>query len=136
MPFDIVNCVKWDANYLKGYTSEKRDVNIDQLRVLVATQSKDIARFAANDTLKLYDRGVRWDHEQFEIKGQQWKAAYLPVWLYSYQEVNGSKKTLHYVAVNARTKETMGSIPVHIPKLLGFSILVELFSSLITSSTS
>lgn len=126
MPFDIDNAVKWDANYLRGYTSEKRDVNIDQLRVLVATQSKDIARFAANDTLKLYDRGVRWDHEQFEIKGQQWKAAYLPVWLYSYQEVSGSKKTLHYVAVNARTKETMGSVPINMTKLILFSLLVEI----------
>ncbi len=24
MPFDTENCVKWNANYLKGYTSEKR----------------------------------------------------------------------------------------------------------------
>ena len=126
MPFDIDNAVKWDANYLRGYSSEKRDVNIDQLRVLVATQSKDIARFAANDTLRQYDRGVAWSSEEFEIKGQQWKAAYLPVWLYSYQEVSGSKKVLHYVAVNARTKETMGSVPVHVPKLILFSILVEI----------
>lgn len=125
MPFDIENAVKWNANYLKGYSSEKRDINIEQVKTSVEAQSKDIARFAANDTLEQYDRGVAWSSEELEIKGQQWKAAYLPVWLYSYQEVKGNKKLLHYVAVNARTKETMGSVPIHMPKLLGVSFLVE-----------
>lgn len=125
MPFDVENCVKYNANYLKGYTSERRDTNIEQLRGLVETQSKDIVRFAANETLKEYDRGVAWSSEQMDVKGQQWQAAYLPVWLYSYQQVKGNKKILHYVAVNARTKETMGSVPIHMPKLLGVSALVE-----------
>ena len=126
MPFDIENCVKYNANYLKGYTSEKRDTNIDDLKLLVLAQSKDIARFSANSTLKEYDRGVAWNSQQLDVKGQQWKAAYLPVWLYSYQQVSGNKKILHYVAVNARTKETMGSVPIHMPKLIGISILVEI----------
>ena len=126
MPFDVENCVKYNANYLKGYTSERRNVNIEQLRSVVDVQSKDIVRFSANETLKEYDRGVAWSNEQVDIKGQQWQTAYLPVWLYSYQQVKGNKKLLHYVAVNARTKETMGSVPIHIPKLLGISILVEI----------
>jgi len=125
MPFDVENCVKWDANYLKGFSSEKRDTNVNQLKRIVEEQSKDIARFSANETLKEYDRGVRWDEEKLEIKGRQWKTAYLPVWLYSYQQVKGDKKLLHYVAVNARTKETMGSVPIHMPKLFGVSCLVE-----------
>ena len=126
MPFDTENCVKWDANYIKGYTSEKRDTNIDQLRRLVNEQSKDISRFSANESLSFYDRGVRWDREELDVKGQKWKAAYLPVWLYSYQEKKGNKSLLHYVAVNARTKETMGSVPVHKPKLVLISAMVEL----------
>lgn len=137
MPFDIENCVKWNANYLKGYSSEKRDTNIEQLKPLVEVQSKDIARFSANPSLTHYDRGVAWSSEQFTVKGQQWKAAYLPVWLYSYQEVKGDKKLLHYVAVNARTKETMGSVPIHIPKLVFMSFLVEvagLFAMLFVDS--
>ena len=126
MPFDIENCAKYNANYLKGYTSEKRDTNIDELRPIVDAQSKDIARFAANETLKHYDRGVCWSNEQLDVKGKQWKSAYLPVWLYSYQQVKSEdKKTLHYVAVNARTKETMGSVPIHMPKLLGVSAILE-----------
>lgn len=126
MPFDTENCVKWDANYIKGYTSEKRDTNVDDLKGIVEAQSKDIARFAANDTLEDYDRGVRWDNENLKLKGQQWKAAYLPIWLYSYQEEKKDKKLLHYVAVNARTKKTMGSVPIHMPKLLLVSFFVEL----------
>jgi len=127
MPFDIENSVKWDANYLKGYTSEKRDTNVEELQGLVNTQAQDIARHKANDDLKEYDRGVAWKKEELDIKGQQWKAAYLPVWLYSYQQLkNGGESLLHYVAVNARTKETMGSVPIHLSKLLGVSAIIEI----------
>jgi hypothetical protein len=123
MPFDTENSAKWNANYLKGYTSEKRDTNIDQLKPLVQAQAKDISRHQANDTLKQYNRGVAWAREDLNVKGEQWKAAYLPVWLYSYHQKN--KNLLHYVAVNARTKETMGSVPINQMKLFGISALVE-----------
>lgn len=126
MPFDIESSVKWNANYIKGYTSERRDTNIEELRPLVDRQSKDIARFAANESLKNYDRGVRWDKEELTVKGKQWKSAYLPVWLYSYQQIKDNQSVLHYVAVNGRTKKTMGSVPIYFPKLLGISAIVEL----------
>lgn len=133
MPFDIENSVKYNANYLKGYTSERRDTNIDELRTLVDTQSKDIARFTANETLKEYDRGVNWQVEQLNVKGKQWKTAYLPVWIYSYQQKKGENDSiLHYVAVNARTKETMGSVPIHMPKLFAVSCAVELLGWIAT----
>jgi len=131
MPFDIENSVKYNANYLAGYTSEKRDTNIEDLKPLVETQAKDIARNSANETIKYYDRGVRWENEVMDVKGQQWKAAYLPVWLYSYQEKKGEKSLLHYVAVNARTKETMGSVPIHMPLLLGISAIIEVLGILL-----
>ena len=123
MPFDTENSVKWNANYLKGFTSEKRDTNIDRLSYIVKTQAKDISRHKANSSLKKYDRGVAWSKENLNVKGEQWKAAYLPVWLYSYFQRNNNM--LHYVAVNARTKETMGSIPINMLKLFLVSALVE-----------
>ena len=126
MPFDTKNLVKWDANYLKGFTSEKRDINVDSVRMMVEHQAKDIARHTANDTLSKYDRGVAWKNETLEVKGQQWSAAYLPVWLYSYQEKKGNKSLLHYVAVNGRTKEVMGSVPIHMPKLLLASLFAQI----------
>ncbi len=130
MPFDIENCVKYDSNYLKGYTSEKRDTIVEELKDIVKTQTDDIVRHSANTTLKEYDRGVAWIKEDISIKGEQWSSAYLPVWLYSYLEKDGDKKVMHYVAVNARTKETIGSIPLHLPKLLLVSLLIELVSML------
>ncbi|EUC58022.1 TFIIB-type zinc ribbon-containing protein [Mogibacterium timidum] len=131
MPFDTDKCVEYNANYLRGYTSQKRDVNVDHIRQLVKTQSNDIARFAANDTLEKYDRGVAWDIDNFEVKGESWNAAYLPVWLYSYMQVKGKKNLLHYVAVNARTKETMGSVPINMTKLWIVSIIIELFGGVL-----
>lgn len=127
MPFDTENVVKYNSNYLKGYTSEKRDTNVDDLEEKCRLQGSDIARHSANSSLEKYDRGVRWDEENFEIKGQSWTAAYLPVWLYSYMQKKGDKKILHYVAVNARTKETMGSIPINMAKLFIVSVIVEFF---------
>lgn len=135
MPFDTENCVKFNANYLRGFTSEKRDVNIDNLNDTVKTQMKDVARFAANDTLDYYDRGVAWQKEDASFKGEQWEAAYLPVWLYSYLQVKGSKKVLHYVAVNARTKETMGSVPINTAKLFIMSLIVEILGVLAMLNT-
>lgn len=128
MPFDTENCVKWNANYLRGYSSEKRDANIDDLREIVNVQAIDISRISINDTLKHYDRGVAWEKENFLVKGERWKAAYLPVWLYSYHEIRGNRELLHYVAVNARTKETMGSVPINFPKLIFISVFIELLS--------
>lgn len=126
MPFDTENCVNFNSNYLKGYTSEKRDTNIDTLKDVVDAQSSDVARLAAKETIAQYDRGVRWDQEDYEVKGDSWKAAYLPVWLYSYMQTKGKKNLMHYVAVNARTKETMGSVPINFTKLFFFSVLVEI----------
>ena len=131
MPFDTENCIAYQSNYLVGYTSERRDVNVDDIEEKVEKQFKDIARFSAKEDAKFYDRGIRWDTEDFKMLGSQWLAAYLPVWLYSYQEVKGNKKTLHYVAVNARTNETMGSVPINKPLLFVISAIIEIISFIV-----
>lgn len=131
MPFDTENCVNFNSNYLTGYTSEKRDTNIDLLQEVVKAQSSDVARLEAKNTITDYDRGVRWKEEDFEVKGDSWKSAYLPVWLYSYMQTKGKKNLLHYVAVNARTLETMGSVPINFTKLYSVSILIEIFGGIL-----
>lgn len=125
MPFDTKNCVKYDSNYLRGFSSEKRDINVEELKPLVTTQLSDVSRFAAIPSLGKYDRGVKWTKELYKVEGINWNAAYLPVWLYSYMDTS---KKLHYVAVNARTKETMGSVPINGIKLFFISTLVEIVS--------
>ena len=124
MPFDTENCVSWNPAYLRGFSSEKRDTNVDLLKPVVKTQVSDVARYRAKESMTFYDRGARWTKEDVTIKGTSWKAAYLPVWLYSYYQED--KKLLHYVAVNARTGETMGSVPINKSKLIAFSVLLEI----------
>ena len=132
MPFDVENSVRYDANFLAGFTSERRDTDMGDLTPLVTRQSKDIARFSANDTLDFYDRGVRWESEELQVAGQRWVSAYLPVWLYSYHQDKGNGRgILHYVAVNGRTGETMGSVPLHQPKLLSVAAIVEVIGIIV-----
>lgn len=132
MPFDVENAVRYDSNYLSGYTSERRDTNLDQLSPIANTQAQDIARHQANQTIRFYDRGVRWDQERFQPIGQRWVSAYLPVWLYSYhQRKSNGTSFLHYVAVNGRTGETMGSVPLSQPKLLAVSAVVQAVGTVI-----
>ena len=126
MPFDTENCTPYQSNYLIGYTSERRDIDIENIEAKVEMQLKDISKFSMHEDMKFYDRGANWKTEDFHVVGTQWLAAYLPVWLYSYLEVKGNKKVLHYVAVNARTNETMGSVPINQPLLILISSIIEI----------
>lgn len=131
LPFDVENAVRFDSRYLSGFTAEKRDTDIAAVRDLARAQAKDIARLRARDMIGFYDRGVRWDHEALEVLGERWIAAYLPVWLYSYhQKDEKGTSVLHYVAVNGRTGETMGSVPVNKRRLLMVSAIVEVVAAL------
>ena len=123
MPFDTENAVEWNPSFLRGYASEKRDTDVSALKGAVTTQAGDVARYRVKETMEFYDRGAKWTNEKLDIKGTKWKAAYLPVWLYSYQDEN---KLLHYVAVNARTGETMGSVPINKTKLMIVSTIIEI----------
>ncbi|WP_220458022.1 TFIIB-type zinc ribbon-containing protein [Actinotalea sp. JY-7876] len=132
LPFDVENAVRYDSNYLSGFHSERRDSNVADLTPVATVQAQDVARHAANQTLEFYDRGVRWDHERVDVVGQRWVSAYLPVWLYSYQQRKSNGRSfLHYVAVNARTGETMGSVPVNQPKLLAVAGVVQVVGTIL-----
>ena len=133
LPFDTENCIKFNANYLDNYTSEKRDIDISNIEDKVHAEVMDIARYKINETIKNYNRGVRWDKEEINYEGKQWLSAYLPVWLYSYQD---KKHVIHYVAVNGRTGEVVGSIPFDRGKLfltLLFIILISIVLGLLSA---
>jgi DNA-directed RNA polymerase subunit RPC12/RpoP len=124
LPFDTKNAVGWNADYLRGFTSERRDSNVEALRPRVEDELMSITRAQVEGTLRAYDRGVRWETEQLDVAGTRWVAMYLPVWLYSYYHVEDGRGMVHYIAVNGRTGETMGSIPVAKGKLLAVSLAV------------
>lgn len=112
LPFDTKNAVRWNANYLVGFTSERRDQDVSQIQPALEDQLLSIGRSQVERSVAPYERGVRWEAEQLAVHGTRWVSMYLPVWLYSfYQEENG-RPLVHYIAVNGRTGETMGSVPV------------------------
>ncbi|UNK41246.1 TFIIB-type zinc ribbon-containing protein [Luteimonas sp. S4-F44] len=118
LPFDTKNAVRWNASYLSGFSSEKRNRNIEHLRPRLEDQLLSIARAQVEGSARRYDRGVRWEHERLDVHGTRWVSMYLPVWLYSYHQPGKNGGLLHYIAVNGRTGETMGSVPVQQWKLL------------------
>ncbi len=124
LPFDTENCVQFDANYMTGYNSEKRDLNVSDIESEIDTKAKDISRNACNTTANQYDRGIVWSNESHEIKGKRLMAAYCPVWLYSY--LNQKTNTIHYFAVNARTGETAGNVPLNKARLLLWSFIIDI----------
>jgi hypothetical protein len=125
LPFDTKNAVKWNSSYLVGFTSEKRDLDVAELQPVLEDQLLSIGRSQVHDTLAEFDRGVRWEAEKVDVGGSRWVAMYLPVWLYSYYQEN--TRMLHYIAVNARTGETMGSVPVSQPRLIAAALTVGTF---------
>lgn len=122
LPFDTKNAVSWNASYLHGFTSEKRDRNIEGVQPVLEQQLLSIARSEAVPSVRGYNRGVRWEHEKLEVHGTRWVAMYLPVWLYSYYHVERGRGMVHYIAVNGRTGETMGSVPVSQGRLLSAAV--------------
>jgi len=112
LPFDTENAVKWNASYLTGFTSEKRDRDVANLQPVLEDQLLSIARYQVESSVERYDRGVRWERERLDVHGTRWVAMYLPVWLYSHYHEKGGKGMAHYIAVNGRTGEVMGSVPV------------------------
>jgi len=126
-PFDTKNAVKWNASYLRGCSSEKRDLNVAQLQPRLADQLLSIARAKVESSVSRYGRGVRWEQEGLEVHGTRWVSMYLPVWLYSYHQQGDGDDMLHYIAVNGRTGETMGSVPVQQWKLILTALTVGTF---------
>lgn len=124
LPFDTENAVKWNASYLTGYTSEKRDQDVAHLVPEVEDQLLSIARSQVEPSVKQFDRGVRWEVEKLDVHGTRWVSMYLPVWLYSYYHEVKGKGMVHYIAVNGRTGEVMGSVPVSHKRLLAAAVSV------------
>ena len=122
LPFDTENAVKWNASYLTGFTSEKRDQDVAHTTPVLEHQLLSIARAQVVASIAPYDRGVRWEQERLQVHGTRWLAMCLPVWLYSYYHEKNGEGMVHYIAVNGRTAEVMGSVPVSKARLLAASL--------------
>lgn len=121
-PYDTEQAVVYNSNYLKGFTSERRDLNVRDIDGRVEDHFLSIARAKVRPTVNRYDRGVRWQEEGLAVRGTRWVSVYVPVWLYSYYDASkGQDSLVHYIAVNGRNGTTMGSVPVSHPKIAAVS---------------
>lgn len=132
-PFDVEATVAYNANYLRGFTSEKRNLDIEGMIPRTADAALSIARVQAGEAARAYDRGVRWYSESLTVRGTRWVSVYLPVWLYSYYQPRGEagQGLVHYVAVNGRTGETMGSVPIRQGRLIGISVSIGIVGTIL-----
>ncbi|MET0910943.1 MAG: TFIIB-type zinc ribbon-containing protein [Ilumatobacteraceae bacterium] len=124
LPFDTENAVTWNASYITGFTSEKRDQDVSHLEPALQDQLLSIARTQVESSVDRYDRGVRWERERLDVHGTRWISMYLPVWLYSHFDGENGRGMVHYIAVNGRTGEVMGSVPVSHPRLIAAALTV------------
>ncbi|GIG55520.1 TFIIB-type zinc ribbon-containing protein [Demequina activiva] len=124
LPFDVKNMVAFDSNYLGEASAEKRDLNIDDVARKAHSQFLTMARESIRDDITGYDRGVRWTHEEMDVHGSRWASLFLPIWLYSYAETQDDGQVMvHYIAVNGRHGNVMGSVPINKSRLWGVTLL-------------
>jgi len=91
-----------------------------------------MARESIRDDIRSYDRGVRWTHEDMEVHGSRWASVFLPVWLYSYaQRQDDGSVMVHYIAVNGRNGNVMGSVPVNKGRLFAVAALVTAVAAVV-----
>lgn len=130
-PFDVKQAVAYNANYLHGFTSERRDMQITSMQPDADGRVLSIGRARAGEMTRQYDRGIRWQQEALTVHGTRWLSLYVPVWLYSYYEERGGRGLVHYVAVNGRTGATMGSVPVRQGRLVGISVAIGIVGTIV-----
>ncbi len=112
-PFDVKNALPFDARYIgPDVNFEPRDTEVDTAMSTAAGLFATMARGYVAQTLTGYTGHTRWDAEQVAIRGTRWVSMLLPVWLYGYQESTPRGPMMHYIAVNGRTGEVQGSVPV------------------------
>src|SRR5699024_4740128 len=120
-PYDTENAVIYNSNYLKNFTSERRDLNVRDVDDDVEDKFLAIARAKSVPTIDRYDRGVRWEREGVAVRGTRRAAVNEPEWLDSYADSAAGDSLVHYIAVNGRNGNTMGSVPVSHPKIFAVS---------------
>ena len=130
LPFDVKNMVAFDSNYLGEASAEKRDLNIDDVARKAHAQFLTMARESIRDDITGYDRGVAWTHEEMDVHGSRWASVFLPIWLYSYAERQDDGQVMvHYIAVNGRHGNVMGSVPINKSRLWGVTLLTTVLSA-------
>lgn len=118
-PWPSSAIVGYDPMYLQGgFRAEPRTRNIDEVRPRVARQITDLSRRQAAEIMPEFDHGIHYERDRVVAVGERWVSVLCPVWLFSYLEIRGSRRKLHYIAVNGVTGKLTGSVPLSQRRLL------------------
>ncbi len=125
LPFDLSQAVVYSSHYLTGFTSERRDLDVEDVSPKIQEYLLSLARSSVqkDPRIRKMDRGVRWTEEGVRVEGIRWQTLYLPVWLYAFPaKRTGKDDFVHFIAVNGQNGRTMGSIPLNHVKATGMSL--------------
>ena len=127
----------YDPLYLQGgYRAERRSLNINDVRPRVGRKVRDLSMRQANETMKFYDHGIRYEDADDCVKpvGERWVSVLAPVWIFGYLQVKSrGRKKLHYVAVNGVTGKITGSVPLSQPRLWAVTLIAQILGMAIGS---
>src|SRR5690625_5231324 len=131
-PYDTANAVAYNSNYLRNFTSERRDLNVHDVDDRVEEKFLSIARAKVRPTICRCARAMRWAGAGVAAHGTCWLSDYVPEWHDSSADSSyGVKGLYHYSAVTARIGNTMGPVPVSHPMFFALSCCLGSIASVI-----
>lgn len=120
-PFPLEEAEPFSSAYLSGFLAERRD--------LTAQEATDDVPQELNDYLRpLLEQGIHHDSysgaASGSIRNQKSRYVLLPTWVLTYP--GKTQKEPYYYAMNGRTGEVCGKLPIDKGKLFGFGALIAL----------
>jgi hypothetical protein len=129
-PWDLRREVPFAPGYLAGFQTERRDLDFADIASEAALAvSLAARRVLAGKVFEAYPRCRQlrlWGVSQ--ILNSQYHHTLLPAWVVYYLTPSGG---LYYFGVNGQTHETVGSVPVDMPKLKRHATGVALLTALV-----
>ncbi len=118
-PFDTSEIVQLEGKYLEGFIAEKFKPQELQPNEELYNKLINVAKYGILNDISFYDCGVRWEKNEISVDKAEYMYAYLPVWIYTYKEVNkNGEEEIYYVGTNGRTNEAINHIPLNYTKAL------------------
>ena len=110
-PFDVNERVSLDGKYFKNNVADVIKNNDNIPNEDLENKLVDVAKCAILDDIYFYNRGVKWDRTDIDVKELKSYYVYLPIWVIIDKEKVKNKTVYYYIAVNGRTKECVFHIP-------------------------
>lgn len=118
-PYDYNELTGFKPDYLSGFNSEAYNYTPDELFPRAQKKAGESSSEWLKSTIKQYTR-MESPQEKIKLNRVKNEFALMPVWKYTYRY--GGKNYDFYV--NGQNGKTYGSIPICMPKLIGYSGLV------------